>query len=127
MFVNIFQCFRDANKEISDALNCAYPDNKLSVECGRKALGKIEGVAKSLKIVMANKYENEEKAEKEEEFRSIYSEFEPTDEQEAVKESEEEARYVVHWDNLLTAYPDNLLQSIDFYKKSACCSISSRN
>lgn len=118
MFVNIFQSFKEANKEIGDALNYAYPDNKLNVDCGRQALGKIEGVAKSLKIIMANKYDNEEKAEKEEEFRSIYSEFKPTDEQEAVKDSEEEAGYVMHWDALLTAYPDNILQSVDFYKKT---------
>lgn len=118
MFIDIFESFRKANAEISDALSYAYPDNKLDGGCGAKALCRIEGIAKSLQIIMQNKYESVEKAEQEEQFRSVYSEFEPTDEQQQVKDAEEELGYVVNWDSILTAYPNTILRSVDFWKKN---------
>lgn len=117
MFVNIFECFKKANAEISDALSYAYPDNKLNAEQGSEALHRIDGIVKSLKIVMENKYENLEKAQDEEKFRSVFSEFEATDEQQQMKDDEEEVGYVVNWDSVLAAYPNSIIKNIDFYKK----------
>jgi len=118
VFVNIFECFRKTNDEILEALNYAYPDHKLNTVAGSAALNQIEGLAKSLKIVMQAKYDNVESAEKEEKFRSIYSKFEATDQQEDAKNEEEELGYVMNWDSIFEAYPNSIIKNIDFYKKT---------
>ena len=81
VFIDIFECFKKANKEIDGALSYAYPENRLNVMCGHQAMHRIEGIARSLKIVMENKIESE-KNKKEEEFRNVFEEGEERENQE---------------------------------------------
>lgn len=115
MFIDVFECFKKANTEISDALRYAYPENMLNKAHGEQAMHRIDGIAKSLKIVMANKLEGE-KAEKEEEFRNVFSET--GEEHEKMQSDEEELEYLVNWNSILELYPDSLIKTFDFYKKT---------
>lgn len=118
MFVDVFECFKKSNNEISDAINTSYPENKLNTVNGAYSLNRIEGVAKSLRFLMESKYGNIEQAEKEEKFRSVFSSFTPSDEQAEMKDVEEELGYVVDWDSILLAYPKAIERTVSYYKKN---------
>lgn len=75
---------------IGSALSYAYPENSLNAAFGHQAMHRIEGVARSLKIVMENKIESE-KNQKEEEFRNVFEEGEERE------NKEQELEYVVNW------------------------------
>jgi hypothetical protein len=111
MFIDIFECFKKANKEIASALSYAYPENSLNAVCGHQAMHRIDGIARSLKIVMENKIESD-KNQKEEEFRNV---FEENEEREA---QEQELEYVVNWNSILELYPEAIIGNVDFYKKN---------
>lgn len=111
VFIDIFECFKKANKEIASALSYAYPENSLNAAQGHQAMHQIEGVVRSLKIVMENKIESE-KNKKEEKFRNV---FEEDDERE---NQEQELEYVVNWNSILELYPEGIIHTVDFYKKN---------
>ena len=115
MFIDIFECFKKANIEIGSALSYAYPENNLNEARGHQAIHRIGGIARSLKIVMENKIESE-KNKKEEEFRNVFEEDDNDDDER--ENQEQELEYVLNWNSILELYPEAIINTVDFYKKS---------
>lgn len=78
MVIDVIGFFRDVNHTIRTAIIEAYPDNSLDKVCSIRSLNKIAGCVASLNSCLKNRIEKEEKENAK--FRSLDSEWKPSDE-----------------------------------------------